>query len=476
MRKTIILLFLLILNCSISAQSYQVSGYVMNGKHGMPNVTVSDGYTCTTTDNDGKYTITKDRNAKFIFISTPSGYITACDKGVPVFYKAIKPNQDYVNFQIKKNPKSDLKHTFYVESDVQVAAQDELEQYDSIIVNDAKKYLKQFSKYDLFGLNCGDIVGDKPELYQGYIEKSSALNIPIYRSMGNHDMQYYGRSNETSSTRYNGLFGPEYYSFNKGKLHYVVLDNCFYIGRDYFYMGYVDERQLNWLEQDLKTVPKGSTLIVIMHIPLRLSEKATVFEYTSPKVSCETVNYNGIMAMLKDYNVHFITGHMHTNDNFVYSPTMMEHNTGAACGTWWQLPGCVDGTPYGYGIYEVDGDNLTWYFKSVGYPRNYQFRTYGIGESKEFPNDIIANVWNYDSLWKVEWFENGVLMGSMQKCTGLDPYIGEKSKDTSKMKYSWIGPAPTSHLFRATPKNPNAKISVRVTDRFGNIYNENVTK
>ncbi|WP_307836728.1 calcineurin-like phosphoesterase C-terminal domain-containing protein [Bacteroides thetaiotaomicron] len=28
---------------------------------------------------------------------------------------------------------------------------------------------------------------------------------------------------------------------------------------------------------------------------------------------------------------------------------------------------------------------------------------------------MIANVWNWDDLWKVEWYENGQRMGEMQK-------------------------------------------------------------
>ncbi|MCS3313488.1 calcineurin-like phosphoesterase C-terminal domain-containing protein [Bacteroides sp. BFG-637] len=33
---------------------------------------------------------------------------------------------------------------------------------------------------------------------------------------------------------------------------------------------------------------------------------------------------------------------------------------------------CLDGTPQGYGVYEVDNDHVTWYFKSAGFPKEYQ--------------------------------------------------------------------------------------------------------
>jgi len=42
------------------------------------------------------------------------------------------------------------------------------------------------------------------------------------------------------------------------------------------------------------------------------------------------------------------------------------------------------------------------------------------------------------------------------------------------VKYEWISPVLTEHLFHATPRNKNAKIEVKVTDRFGNVYTEAV--
>jgi hypothetical protein len=33
------------------------------------------------------------------------------------------------------------------------------------------------------------------------------------------------------------------------------------------YVGYLTENQLHWLEQDLASVPKGSTVVVSLHIP-----------------------------------------------------------------------------------------------------------------------------------------------------------------------------------------------------------------
>lgn len=110
----------------------------------------------------------------------------------------------------------------------------------------------------------------------------------------------------------------------------------------------------------------------------------------------------------------------------------------------------------------------------LGYPKEHQLHVYQAGSSDEYPSDIIANVWNWDEQWKVEWYENGKRMGEMQRYKGYDPAAKAICSDKEKVKYEWISPVLTEHLFHATPRNKNAKIEVKVTDRFGNVYTEAV--
>ena len=46
--------------------------------------------------------------------------------------------------------------------------------------------------------------------------------------------------------------------------------------------------------------------------------------------------------------------------------------------------------------------------------------------------------------------------------------------DKEKVKYDWISPVLTGHLFHAAPHDKNAKIEVKVTDRFGNVYTQTI--
>lgn len=83
---------------------------------------------------------------------------------------------------------------------------------------------------------------------------------------------------------------------------------------------------------------------------------------------------------------------------------------------------------------------------------------------------ILANVWNWDEEWKVEWYEDGKYMGEMEHFTGFDPEAKAICSDKKRVEYDWISPIRTEHMFRALPKNREALIEVCVTDRFGNVY------
>lgn len=479
MKKTILLLVIIqIIGVSnkIQGQSLnEIYGKVLCDGKGIANVVISDGETCVLTDSKGEYFLSNpNRHSSFIYISTPSGYTIPDSLGIPQFYQKIDSTftQGY-DFELIKNSKSDDKHVLLVHSDPQFFKEDNFRIYDTII-DDCIQTIDEYKDRYVFGIDVGDLVGDKPELYNPYIEHLSRTNIPFYRTPGNHDMNYGGRTHEYSTKTYSNIFGPTRYSFNKGKIHYIVLDNVFYFGRDYFYMGYIDESTFRWLEQDLSYVPEGSTVFISMHIPARLTEKTVQFNYDSSSIGTQTVNIASLFKMLEPYNLHLLTGHMHYNKNIIHSSTIYEHNTAAICGTWWQGDYCLDGTPLGYGVYEIDGDDVSWYFKSSGHSRSHQFRSYPVGTNSDLPNDITVNVWNWDKEWRVEWFENGVYMGEMEQCEALDPKVAEMCADKDKLEFKWIAPMKTDHMFKAIPQNEKSKIEIKVTDRFGNIYQEEI--
>lgn len=456
--------------------SETITGTVTANGKPMANVVVSDGYNCVATDAKGHYSLVKNDRATNITVSTPAGYLPTVDQyNRPQFFIPVEEGRSDYSFKLVKNPKDDRHHVFLAQADIQVVNEDELGLYDEQVA-DAREHLKQYAKRDCFVLDAGDVVGDHPELYESSLRHRAGLEVPYYIANGNHDMQYYRATHETSKERFEKNIGPTNYSFNRGDVHYVAIDDVFYIGRDYFYIGYIDEQTFDWLRQDLSYVPEGSTVVMFMHIPLAFTPEQQPFSFDSSSMSKQVVNSRHLIEMMKPYNTHYITGHMHTTHNTRYADNSFEHNTPGSCGMWWDIDMCADGTPQGYGVYVVDGPDIKWYFKSKGHDRSYQMRTYAPGTVSKYPDDFVANIWNANDGWKVEWLEDGKVMGEMTQYEGTDPLTVERTADRSKLRYSWIGPHATNHLYRATPVNPAAKITVRATDNFGNVYTGEVTK
>lgn len=472
-KRNIGLTLLLFIGMSVQmfAQTYSVNGKVVsNSGKALENVMVTDGDYTTLTNAKGEYKFDVSSHSQFVYVTTPAGYLPKDSLNIPKFYKPLNgiENSTY-NFELIKNEKDDSNHVVLVHADPQFFKLEQMEWYASI-VEDCANTVAQYNDRDVFGIDCGDLSSDHPELYSPYIDELNKANVPFYRVLGNHDLEYGGRSTEKSVGQYESFFGPSNYSFNRGNAHYIVLNNVFYLGRDYFYMGYLDEQTYRWIEQDLSRVPEGSPVFISMHIPARLYEKEQPFKYDSQSIGQQTVNIAPLFKMLEPYNTHIFTGHMHYNRNMIHTPTLYEHNTAAICGAWWQGEYCVDGTPQGYGVYEVTGNDVKWYFKSSGHPREHQMRAYPVGSSHEYPEDIIVNVWNWDKTWKVEWTENGVHRGVLNQFTGYDPGVLKMLAEKEKLDFSWIGASKTDHLFKATPHHENSKIEIIVTDYFGEVF------
>jgi hypothetical protein len=282
-------------------------------------------------------------------------------------------------------------------------------------------------------------------------------------------MDLTARTDDGSADTFKKLFGPTYYSFNRGEVHYVVLDDVFFIGTAKRYIGYLTERQLQWLEQDLSYVKPGSMVVVSVHIPVNSGEKRRM-KLKDESLGGVVSNRKELYRLLKPYKAHIMSGHTHINEK-VIEGDIIEHTHGAVCGAWWTGPICTDGSPSGYGVYEVNGSELKWYYKSVGQERDHQFRIYPKGTVKDRPEEVVVNVWNWDPEWKVTWFEDGVRKGEMKQVMGLDPLSVELHAGPNlPAKHKFVDPTMTDHLFWAKPSTSAKQIKIEVTDRFGKVY------
>jgi len=453
-----------------------VEGKICCQEEGIGGILVTDGEFSALTDSNGNYHLLSDSEKTFVYYTLPSGYESPVENGLPVFYKRINnENTDIFvrNFEIIKSEKNQEKHTFIVWADPQVIEEAELDLLKDV-VSDVKESVSGMDpSSSIHGISCGDMVFDRLNLFDPYISVMSEAGIPFYHVIGNHDLDYSNITHETSSLTYEEKFGPSYYSFNKGKIHYITLNDVFYYGYSYHYMGYLDQKQIDWLKADLQLVPKGNTVIVSLHIPTKYAEaekEPGLLEFQKNAL----VNAQVLYDLLAGYEAHIMSGHSHEQWNTVISDTIMEHTHAAACAAWWQGEIGIDGTPKGYTIYEVDGNKLTWYFKGVNKSKDEQFTLYPEGSDAEYADCFIANVYNYDPLWKVFWLEDGVVKGEMEQYWGEDPSAKVLYQPGKNSKYSWLSTGQTHHLFKAEATQKEAHISVQVVDRFGNIYTQDL--
>ena len=451
----------------------QISGCVSSQGRGLVGVAVTDGSNIVLTDSMGRYSLATLSLSQFVYITTPSGYdVPVASGSIPQFYHTLTPSDSIYDFHLTPSATDDNRHAFVVHTDVQVTSKADVALFAGQIVPDTRQTLQRLAAegYKVFGTDCGDIVGDTPSLFDDYIRACQVLDTPFFRIIGNHDMDYWGRSFETSYRTFSSLFGPTHYSFNCGKAHYIFINDNFYTGFGINYIGYIPESTLRWLEQDLNLLPKGSPVFVFMHIP---TAESTDLDHASFNYDW-LANVRQFHYMFKDFDTHIVSGHTHFNMNLEFNSHLYEHVTAAVCGTWWRTEECMDGTPRGYGVFTVDGERVSWQYKSAGYPSTYQLRAYTPGSAAEYPDEVVANVWNYDSRWRVELLENGKPTATMKRYTGFDPISHAHCSNKKVVLYDWISPITNPHMFHARPRNAAAKLQVRATDRFGNVYIANV--
>lgn len=440
---------------------------VVSDKDGNPltGIVVSDGFSCVATDSRGFYQMKRNGEAEFVYYSIPSGYKAKTNQ----FYQKLTTEKEY-NFKLEKL--SDQENHFFLVTmaDPQVTNNDEISRFTEETLPDLKATISSM-KLPVYGLCLGDIVNNKPEHLYAMKTLLNSTSMPMFACIGNHDKDPQAdKAVPRTPTSYKAQFGPLNYSFNRGKVHFICLDNIIYSNSDEYVAGFSDA-QVEWMRQDLQFVPKTNLVIVYYHIPIRNSNIQNRVE---------------LLSLLQDYpHVKLMSGHTHYNQNYqVTTPISAEERiTGTACGAWWHGVICADGTPNGYEVYEINGNEFVDnYYKATCFARDYQIRLHR-GDAS-FGGDfgrytynlasdyVVANVWNYDPSWHVGIYEDGKYMGEMSNhAYKPDAWAGGYMMGVLNRNPDNYSPS-CSHDFIYQLKNPHAKVTVEAIDGFGNTYSQ----
>ena len=501
-----------------------VAGSTVYGKvacegTGLAGVVVSDGVEVVKTDSKGVFQMKSKKLNGYVFVSTPSGYEPLASGILPKFHAQLKTNAataERVDFQLKKVEGQD-NHRMLLLGDIHLAKRTDDQKQFADFVKDVNATISGTSG-KVYALTLGDMTWDLYWLdnhysFKEYLADAAGIKgVMLYHTIGNHDHSMYYMGDFDTVKDYKENIGPTYYSFNIGKVHYVVLDDveCTNSTKNSdrtdgayvrAYDGRVVPDELAWLRKDLASVPNGTPLVVTMHIPLYNNKG----QYGLKEAST-------LANVLKPYpEVHLYTAHTHTvyNKDELATDHLFEHNAGAICATWWWTgkltPGVhigQDGSPGGYTILDIAGTDFKWQYKATGKGTDYQFLAYDrnqihITKDKYAPNytgsdfkpsiwgtasssnEVYLNVWNWDPSWKVEVTEDGKPLSVSQLVSGeLDPlhYIAYTAKRYASNATVTFPTAKNYHMFKVTASSADATLDIKVTDRFGNVYTETMIR
>jgi len=275
-RRALMYCTLLLLMMPAGLQARPIEGLVFhdangNGRHdpdetAIAQVVVSDGKTVVQTDKDGRYALEVDDSVAvpLVFISIPSGYMT--DR----FFAHIRARAQRADFALR-SVESPKEFYFIHLTDIHLGARDSGADRLKGIREDMAKLLKP-----AFVINSGDMASQVVNLkdaqlvhssFKHYLRNAATLPAPVFNVMGNHD---YARKleptlKEAKTGGYRMHLGPEYYSFNYGPVHFIVLDSEVGMGSP---GDPATAAQLEWIKKDLALVRKGTPLILTYHHPV----------------------------------------------------------------------------------------------------------------------------------------------------------------------------------------------------------------
>jgi hypothetical protein len=449
----------------------RVRGQVRSSGGGVAGVAVSDGLAVVDTTADGTFELIAAAGQPFIQISVPAAYeIPTNPTGTARFYQAIRPSaadEMSVVFELRELNRLNDEHVLLLLADPQTQNEQEMAWLHEQTVPDVQSLASGMGDVEMFGIACGDIMYNDLEFFPDYERAVQRMGVPFFQVVGNHDLDQDKLTDQASTETFSRHFGPRYYSFERGEVHYVVLDDVFWHGSGY--IGYLTADQLEWLEADLTRVEPGRTVIVVLHIPVLGSHHVRRGE-RNPSASMAVMNRDLLYRLLEPYDAHVLSGHTHENEH-LFEGGVHEHVSGAVCGAWWSGPICGDGTPNGYSVYQVRGSQVSWRYKSTGHGFEHQIRAYPRGADPNAPDEIVANVWDWDPDWSVVWYEDGGRKGEMARRTGHDPLsVKLHTGPDLPPRREWVEPYLTRHLFYAPGSRSANKITVEATDRFGRTY------
>jgi len=181
------------------------------------------------------------------------------------------------------------------------------------------------------------------------------FDVPTYLCPGNHDG--YWRPFEDGLEFWEKYFGPHYYSFDYDDYHFIAINSydwspIFRFSLSFFVVswgGSIRDEQLQWIENDLKSIDSELTFMFIHHNPLWDTKNQGFLRQ-------EYKNRENLMSLINQYGVDMVlAGHVHydnvtiVNDTIFVTTTTPESSISRKDGYW------------GYRLVRIENGAITSY-------------------------------------------------------------------------------------------------------------------
>lgn len=473
------------------------NGTLDEGEPGLPGVAVSNQLEIVQTDANGRWSLPVDDDT-ILFVIKPKGWMTPVDENqLPQFYHIHKPNGSPGNFKYAGvAPTGPLPEAIHFA----LRPSEEPEKFKAILFGDPQpstieqvNYIADDVIAELigtdakFGVTLGDIMFDKLELFEPSNANVALIGIPWYNVIGNHDLNFESTGDVDSDETFHRHFGPNYYSFDHGPVHFIVLDDVEWGRRNdqgaITYSGGLHADQLTFVKRDLALVPREKLVVLMMHIPLTEMENRTEL-YRLIENRPYTLSISG--------HTHW-QAHQFIGKEDGWQGEKPHHHivNVTVCGTWWKgekdeigIPHATmrDGAPNGYSIITFDGNTHTLDFKAAREPASYQFNIHAPNEIKAAAGPetaVYVNVFNgsKDSTVRMRVGESEDWI-TLDKVLEEDPYYVEtRNREMAarpEAKNHLNGPIKSDHLWKGfLPPRLKAEthlIRVEATDAYGRLW------
>lgn len=490
-----------------TAKGYVYEDLNQNGikdrrEKGIAAVGVSNGEQIVLTDSEGYYEL-QIEDGDLLFVIKPSGYAFLLDSlNKPQFYYIHKPTGSPKLRYPGSAPTGDLPKRV----DFGLIEKSEPDSFTALVFGDPQPYtLEEVDFFErgivsevegiqdvAFGISLGDLVGDDLSLFKPYSKAVAKVGIPWFNVLGNHDENYDVDRDELADETFEEHFGPSTYSFNVGKVHFIILDDILWPdprdGKGYW--GGFRQDQLAYVENDLQLVDHDQLVVLAMHIPLsegngdsfRDEDRKRLFELLAPYPYTLSLSAHTHLQK-QDY--------FDRNDGWMQDTPHHHYNVGTTSGDWYKglvgengVPESTmrDGTPKGYALLDFEGNQYKIRYQVAGKPSDYQmeifnpkvvekgvktsagiFVNFFMGSSGD---EVLIKIGDGD--WKnmnpVTEPDPSYLVNLFQWDTSENLMNGRRPSNPQDSKHLWRIPIPVN-LDKGTHN-----IHVKATDRFGQIH------